>query len=124
MKLAGALCAVLLWTGCGGQEEQLTPEPTAPTGVAEAGLSTPVVFGSLPGLSNQTAREIAAQNFNAVSPWVAFYQHTPDQMNWWAYGPEGFYYIESYTWIEQCGGRVYSNGTFVYEYCFMRSYGP
>lgn len=122
-KLAGALCAVVLWTGCGGQEEPVKPEPAAPTGVSEAGLSTPVLFGSLPGLSNLAARQLAAQNFNAVSQWAAYYQHTPDQMNWWAYVPEGFYYIESYTVIEQCGGRVYANGTFVYEYCFMRSYG-
>ena len=122
-KLAGALCAVGLLAGCGG-EEGAVDAPTDTTGTVEAGLSTPVVFGSLPGLSHQAAREIAAPRFNAVSQWAAYFQHVPDQMNWWAYVPEGFYYIESHTYIEQCGGRVYANGTFALEYCFTKSIGP
>ncbi|NMO19043.1 hypothetical protein HPC49_42775 [Pyxidicoccus fallax] len=122
-KLAGALCAVVLWTGCGG-DEGTTDLPAGPTGTLEAGLSTPVPYGNLPGLSAQTAKEIAAPRFNAVSQWAFVYQHIPEQMYHWAYVPEGFYYIESHTYIEQCGGRVYVNGTFVLEYCFTKAIGP
>jgi hypothetical protein len=123
-KLAGALCVVLWGAGCGAGEEALEA-PTGPVGMSEAGLSTPVPGGSLPGLSSQTASEIAVQNFNAVSQWASYgYSHRADQTFLWAYVPEGFYYIEGHTWIEQCGGRVYASGVFVLEYCFTKSIGP
>ncbi|HEX8537720.1 MAG TPA: hypothetical protein VF664_09665 [Cystobacter sp.] len=123
-KLVGALCIVLWGAGCGAGEEALEA-PTGPVGTSEAGLSTPVLNGSIPGLSPQTARDIAVQNFNAVSQWAPHgYPHRADQTHLWAYVPEGFYYIEGHTWIEQCGGRVYASGAFVLEYCFMKSIGP
>jgi hypothetical protein len=121
-RLAGALCAMLLWTGCGADESAMG-ESTGPMGTAEAGLSTPVLNGTLPGLSQQVAREIAVQNFNAVSPWAAYAPHQVDQTHLWAYQPEGYYYIEGYTVIEQCGGYVYESGAFVLSYCYTRSIG-
>ena len=124
-KLAGALCVVLLGTGCGAGDEAFEAPPPGLVGTSEAALSTPVPGGSIPGLSPQTAREIAVQNFNAVSQWAPYgYPHQVDQTYHWAYVPEGFYYIEGHTWIEQCGGRVYASGAFVLEYCFTKSIGP
>jgi len=123
-RFAGALCAMLLWVGCGGPDTGGVEESTGPVGTTEAGLSTPVFNGTLPGLSPQAAREIAVQNFNAVATFAAWYPFQVDQTHLWAYQQEGFYYVEGHTYIEQCAGRVYTSGQFVYEYCFMKSLGP
>ncbi|HWO22301.1 MAG TPA: hypothetical protein VNO30_26260 [Kofleriaceae bacterium] len=83
-------------------------------------LSTPVLGGDLPGFSAAQAKAIAVAYFNQTSQFAAYDPFTVGNTHSWAYAVEDFHYVESYTYIEVCGGYVRRNGAITDNYCYLR----
>lgn len=115
LKPAATLALSLLFAGC------LADSGSEPTSAElESELSTPVLGGNLPGFTATQAKTLAVAYFNQTSQFAAYDPFTVPNTHSWAYAVEDFHYVESYTWIEVCGGYVRRNGAITDNYCYIR----